>query len=68
MDEKVPHESERSQRAAAWGWWALAGCFAWIFLMLIIDWPIGLLLTPAAGPLCGWAVGGLFALAFGERD
>jgi hypothetical protein len=35
--------------------------------MLAIGWPIGILLTPAGGPLIGWALGGLSVLLFGER-
>ena len=67
MHDSPSQEPQRSKRATAWGWWALTGCFIWIFAMLMIDWPIGLLLTPAGGPLCGWALGGVFALLFGER-
>jgi hypothetical protein len=35
----------------------LVGCAAWVLLMLEIGAPIGLLVTPAAGPILGWLLG-----------
>jgi hypothetical protein len=58
-----PHASE--QGGAPWLRWALFGCVGWIVLMLTVGSPIGILATPAAGPILGWLVGGAIYLAGG---
>ena len=45
--------------------WLLLGCVGWVVLMLVIGTPIGILLTPALGPITGWLVGGILYLIVG---
>jgi len=45
--------------------WMVLGCIAWIVLMLTVGSPIGLLFTPAAGPILGWLAGGAAYLLLG---
>jgi hypothetical protein len=52
-------------RGAPWLRWMLLGCLGWIALMLTVGSPIGLLATPAAGPILGWLVGGALYLVSG---
>ena len=48
-----------------WKRWLLIGCVGWVVLMLAIGTPIGILLTPAFGPISGWLVGGILYLVIG---
>jgi hypothetical protein len=57
--------SMRRDGGAPWLRWMLLGCIGWIVLMLTVGSPIGLLVTPAAGPLLGWLVGGAVYLVIG---
>lgn len=43
----------------------LLGCLGWIVLMIAVGTPIGLLFTPAAGPILGWLIGGAAYLVLG---
>ena len=43
----------------------LLGCLGWIVLMLTVGSTIGLLATPAAGPILGWLLGGVQYLVVG---
>jgi hypothetical protein len=56
--------AERTRRAP-WMRWMLLGCLGWIVLMVAVGTPIGILITPAAGPLLGWLVGGVTYLIIG---
>jgi hypothetical protein len=50
----------RSEQAGfPWKLWLLIGCVGWVVLMVAIGTPIGILMTPAFGPICGWLVGGV---------
>jgi hypothetical protein len=55
----------RSDRSAPWLRWMVLGCVGWIVLMLATGRPIGLIFTPAAGPILGWLVGGAAYLVVG---
>jgi hypothetical protein len=57
--------SRGSDSRAPWVRWMLLGCLAWIVLMVAIGTPIGLLFTPAAGPILGWLGGGVAYLVVG---
>jgi len=59
----VSHAS--SNREIPWLRWMLLGCLGWIVLMLTVGSPIGLLATPAAGPILGWLLGGIQYLVVG---
>jgi uncharacterized membrane protein YeaQ/YmgE (transglycosylase-associated protein family) len=48
-----------------WKRWLLIGCAGWIALMILNGTPIGILVTPAFGPIVGWLVGGLIYLTVG---
>jgi hypothetical protein len=48
-----------------WKRWLLIGCAGWVVLMLLTGTPIGILLTPALGPICGWLAGGFVYLLVG---
>jgi hypothetical protein len=48
-----------------WKLWLLIGCVGWVVLMLAIGTPIGILMTPAFGPIAGWLVGGILYLLAG---
>jgi hypothetical protein len=37
----------------------------WIILMIAIGAPVGIIATPAAGPISGWLVGGVVFLIGG---
>ncbi|HET6569868.1 MAG TPA: hypothetical protein VFG58_00055 [Solirubrobacterales bacterium] len=54
-----------SNREIPWLRWMLLGCIGWIALMLTVGSTIGLLATPAAGPILGWLLGGLQYLLVG---
>jgi len=54
-----------AKRGFPWKRWLLIGCAGWVILMLAIGTPIGILLTPALGPITGWLVGGVIYLAVG---
>jgi hypothetical protein len=43
----------------------LFGCVGWIVLMLATGSTIGLLVTPAVGPILGWLLGGAQYLLVG---
>ena len=51
--------SATEQEGFPWKLWLLIGCVGWVVLMLASGTPIGILLTPAFGPVCGWLVGGV---------
>ncbi len=55
----------RSNRGVPWLRWMLLGCLGWIVLMLTVGSTIGLLATPAAGPILGWLLGGAQYLVVG---
>ncbi|HEX6229423.1 MAG TPA: hypothetical protein VFZ41_08205 [Solirubrobacterales bacterium] len=57
--------SDAPKRGFPWLRWTLIGCAGWIVLMLAAGTPIGLLATPAAGPIGGWLVGGILYLVTG---
>jgi hypothetical protein len=48
-----------------WLRWLAIGCVGWVILMLATGTPIGILLTPALGPISGWLVGGALYLIVG---
>lgn len=50
---------ETDQDGFPWKAWLLIGCVGWVVLMVAIGTPIGILVTPAFGPICGWLVGGV---------
>ena len=54
-----------AERGFPWKRWLLIGCAGWVVLMLAVGTPIGILLTPALGPITGWLVGGVIYLAVG---
>jgi hypothetical protein len=54
-----------SNREIPWLRWVLLGCLGWIVLMLTVGSTIGLLATPAAGPILGWLLGGFQYLVVG---
>ena len=54
-----------SDRGVPWLRWMALGCIGWIVLMLTVGSPIGLLATPAAGPILGWLLGGVQYLVVG---
>jgi hypothetical protein len=55
----------RDKRDVPWLRWMLLGCVGWVILMLTVGSTIGLLVTPAAGPILGWVVGGALYLVVG---
>lgn len=55
----------KSDRSIPWLRWMALGCIGWVALMLTVGSPIGLLFTPAAGPILGWLLGGLVYLLVG---
>jgi hypothetical protein len=57
--------SASDKTRAPWLRWMLLGCLGWIVLMVAVGTPIGILITPAAGPLLGWLVGGIAYLIVG---
>jgi hypothetical protein len=48
-----------------WLRWLLIGCAGWVVLMILVGTPIGILLTPALGPIVGWLAGGILYLTVG---
>jgi hypothetical protein len=58
-------ESGATGRGFPWLLWTLIGCAGWIVLMVSLGTPIGLLATPAAGPIAGWLMGGIVYLVSG---
>jgi hypothetical protein len=57
--------SAAARRDFPWVRWLLIGCVGWVILMLLVGAPIGILLTPAFGPIVGWLAGGIVYLAVG---
>lgn len=48
-----------------WLRWMVLGSVAWVVLMVSLGNLIGLIFTPAAGPILGWLVGGAAYLVIG---
>lgn len=56
---------QSSDKGVPWARWMLLGCLGWIILMIAVGTPIGLIFTPAAGPILGWLAGGAVYLLLG---
>jgi hypothetical protein len=57
--------AQDTSREFPWLRWTLIGCAGWIVLMIALGTPIGIIATPAAGPIGGWLVGGTASLISG---
>jgi hypothetical protein len=57
--------AQGTSRGFPWLRWTLIGCAGWIVLMLALGTPVGVIATPAAGPISGWLVGGVVYLVTG---
>jgi hypothetical protein len=63
-------KTKRTRRSGGFAWkgWALAGVVAWIVVCIAAGAPLGIILTPVAGPMMGWICGGFLAIISSFMD